>query len=167
MGMPKFEELLPLRLEDMARTPKKKRGISQKESSPAWDTRQFAAATTTPERLEPDPACVCPAPANKSDSILKASAAREAEAALLALAREVAQAGGDENDECDEGERESASDSGKGLIHRVEIEAAGLVPSYTGRAQPELVTRVHREAVQAEQAGRGFMQSAASDDSIG
>ena len=93
MGMPKFEELLPLRLEDMARTPKKKRGISQKESSPAWDTRQFAAATTTPERLEPDPACVCPAPAIKSDSILKASAAREAEAALLALAHEVAQAG--------------------------------------------------------------------------
>jgi hypothetical protein len=48
----------------------------------------------------------------------------------------------------------------------VEIEAAELVPSHTGRAQRALVAHVHREAVQPEQSGREFLQSAASGDSI-
>jgi hypothetical protein len=94
-------------------------------------------------------------------------AAREAAAALQALEHEAAQVSGQEDDEGDDGERESASDSGNGPIHRVEIEAAELVPSHTGRAQRGFVAHVHREAVQPEQGGRGFVQSAASGDSIG
>jgi hypothetical protein len=62
MGMLRFEEILPLKLEDMAREPKKKRRKRGKKSLPVWDTRNVAAATTTPERLEPDPARACPAP---------------------------------------------------------------------------------------------------------
>lgn len=75
MGMLKFEEILPLRLEEMARTPTKKRRKNRKESSPVWDTHDVAAATTTPERFEPDPARACPAPTSNSESTLKASAA--------------------------------------------------------------------------------------------
>jgi hypothetical protein len=77
MGMLNFEEILPLKLEEMAREPKKKRRNSRKQSSsPAWDTRNVAAATTTPERLEPDPARACPAPTLTSESIVKVSAAQ-------------------------------------------------------------------------------------------
>jgi hypothetical protein len=94
-------------------------------------------------------------------------AAREAEAALQALEQEAAQAGGQEDYEGDDGEGESASDSGKGPIHRVEIEAAELVPSHTGRAQRGFVARVHREAVQPYQGGHGVVQSPANGNSIG
>jgi len=94
-------------------------------------------------------------------------AAREAEAALLALEHEAAQVGGYRDDEDDDGEQDSAADSGKGPIHRVEIEAAELVPSHTGRAQRGFVAHVHREAIQPEQSGRGFVQSAANGNSIG
>lgn len=93
-------------------------------------------------------------------------AAREAEAVLLALEHEAAQARGQSDNEGDDGEGESASDSGKGPIHRVEIEAAELVPSHTGRAPRGFVAHVHREAMQPEQAGPGFVQSAASGNSI-
>jgi hypothetical protein len=94
-------------------------------------------------------------------------AAREAEAALLALEHEAAQVGGHKDDEDEDGDGDPASDSGKGPIHRVEIEAAELVPSHTGRAQRGFVAHVHREAVQPEQSGSGFVQSAASGNSIG
>jgi hypothetical protein len=93
-------------------------------------------------------------------------AAREAEAALLTLEHEAGQVGGYRDDEGDEGEEDSASDSGKGPIHRVEIEAAELVPSHSGRAQRGFVAHVHREAVQPEQGGRGFVQSAANGNFI-
>jgi hypothetical protein len=92
-------------------------------------------------------------------------AAREAEAALLALEHEAAQVGGYRDDEGDDGE--SASDAGNGPIHRVEIETAELVPSHSGRAQRGFVAHVHREAVQPEQGERGFVQRAARGDSIG
>jgi hypothetical protein len=91
-------------------------------------------------------------------------AAREAEAALLASEHEAAQADGDEHG--DDGD-ESASDSGKGPIHRVEIAAAELVPAHSGRALRGFVAHVHRESNQPEQGGRGFEQSAASGNSIG
>jgi hypothetical protein len=94
-------------------------------------------------------------------------AARETEAALLALEHEAAQAGGEQDGGDEQGEGESASDSGKKPIHRVEIEAAELVPSHTGRPQRGFVAHVHREAVQPEQGARGFVQSAASGSSIG
>jgi hypothetical protein len=84
-------------------------------------------------------------------------AAREAEAALLALEHDAAQVGGEENEHDDE--IGSASGADKGPIHRVEIEAAELVPSHSGRAQRGFVAHVHREAVQP---GRG-----AWDDSAG
>jgi hypothetical protein len=76
MGMLRFEEILPMKLEEMARSPKKKRRKKHKKSSPAWDTRKVAAATTTPERLEPDPARACPAPTLKSESIVEIPAAQ-------------------------------------------------------------------------------------------
>jgi hypothetical protein len=93
-------------------------------------------------------------------------AAREAEAALLALEHEAAQAGG-QDDEGDDGEEESASGSGRGPIHRVEIEAAELAPPHSGRAQRGFVAHVHREAVQPNQGGHGFVQSTANGNSIG
>jgi hypothetical protein len=80
-------------------------------------------------------------------------AAREAEAALLALEHDAAQAGGQENDEDDE--TDSVHGGDKGPIHRVEIEAAELVPSHSGRAQRGFVAHVHREATQPEQGARG------------
>jgi hypothetical protein len=71
-------------------------------------------------------------------------AAREAEAALLALEHDAEQAGGDADAE---GEDDGgASAAGKGPIHRVEIEAAELVQAHSGRAQRGFVARVHREA---------------------
>jgi hypothetical protein len=88
-------------------------------------------------------------------------AAREAEAALLALQHDAAQAGGDGNDEDDEAE--SAGGADKGPIHRVEIEAAELVPSHSGRAQRGFVAHVHREAVDSGQGARGT--SAVASDS--
>jgi hypothetical protein len=47
-----------------------------KRCSPAWDTRNAAAATTTPERLEPDPAGACPAPTLKGEKDLGISRSR-------------------------------------------------------------------------------------------
>ena len=79
-------------------------------------------------------------------------AAREAEAALLAMGHDAEQAGGEEN-EADDG-TETAGDAEKGPIHRVEIEAAELVPSHSGRAQRGFVAHVHREAVQPDQGAR-------------
>lgn len=95
-------------------------------------------------------------------------AAREAEAALLALERDAAQVGG-QDDEGDDGDDEPQPGAGadKGPIHRVEIEAAELVPAHSGRAQRGFVAHVHREAVQPYQGGRGYAQSTASGNSIG
>jgi hypothetical protein len=84
-------------------------------------------------------------------------AAREADAALLALEHDAAQAGGQENEE--EDETGSGHGADKGPIHRVEIEAAALVPSHSGRGQRGFVAHVHREAVEPCQVGR--------DDSTG
>jgi hypothetical protein len=82
-------------------------------------------------------------------------AARAAEAALSELEQEAdgaladpADAQGDEGGE-DDDEFGGASQAGAGPIHRVEIEAAELVPSHSGRAQRGFVARVHREGVGA------------------
>jgi hypothetical protein len=85
-------------------------------------------------------------------------AAREAEAALLALQHDAAQASGENGDD---GDADSAQDSGQGPIHRVEIEAAELVPSHSGRAQRGFVAHVHRDAIEPEQGGRGAGHTAA------
>jgi hypothetical protein len=88
-------------------------------------------------------------------------AAREAEAALLALEHDAAQVGVQEIEVDDE--TESAHGGDKGPIHRVEIEAAELVPSHSGRAQRGFVAHVHRQAVQPGQGARD--ESAGAGDS--
>jgi hypothetical protein len=93
-------------------------------------------------------------------------AAREAEAALQALEHAAKVARGDTGEEDDAGASSSSGDDGgsnasgsgansnsdayaksaPGPIHRVEIEAAELVPSHSGRAQRGFVARIHRHA---------------------
>ena len=96
-------------------------------------------------------------------------AAREAEAALQALEHPAKVARGDRGEEDDAGASSSSGDgnyasggrasssgansnadayakSAPGPIHRVEIEAAELVPAHSGRAQRGFVARIHRHA---------------------
>jgi hypothetical protein len=69
-------------------------------------------------------------------------AAREAESALVAL----------------EQEEQSGKDTlrGKAPIHRVEIEAAELVPSHSGRGGRGYVARVHRQAASPQDGDDDF-----------
>jgi hypothetical protein len=82
-------------------------------------------------------------------------AAREAEAALLALQQRASRNSGDApgdssanslGDEAGEIEDSSgaASSAGQGPIHRVEIEVTQLTPQHSGRAARGFVARVHR-----------------------
>ena len=80
--------------------------------------------------------------------------AREAEAALLALKKKSANGSthasgsADQGADLDGGDENTSSDSVRqddAPIHRVEIEAAELVPSHSGRAQRGFVARVHRD----------------------
>jgi hypothetical protein len=70
LGMLELEGIRDAELARKALKSKKKR---RKGPSPVWDMRNAAAATTTPERLEPDPARACPAPTLKDESILENS----------------------------------------------------------------------------------------------
>jgi hypothetical protein len=107
-------------------------------------------------------------------------AAREAEAALQALEHAAKVARGDTGEEDDSGKSSSGANVGSsagsgssdssagnnanadpGPIHRVEIEAAELVPSHTGRAQRGFVARIHRHASNA-----GSAQSSSSANGI-
>jgi hypothetical protein len=97
-------------------------------------------------------------------------AAREAEAALAALENR-----GRQNSDARDGEpgNESGRESngaatapgadGNGPIHRVEIEAAELVPSHSGRAARGYVARVHRQpaAIATQNRTAGFVPRAA------
>jgi hypothetical protein len=67
-------------------------------------------------------------------------AARDAEEALAALQQEQ---GNQDAEECDSTQNLNAGNDKK-PIHRVEIEAAEVVPSHSGRAQRGFVARVHR-----------------------
>ena len=71
-------------------------------------------------------------------------AAREAEEALATLQRE--QSNSDANDST----KDSNVGEEKGPIHRVEIEAAEVVPSHSGRAHRGFVARVHRTTMQPQ-----------------
>jgi hypothetical protein len=73
LGMLSFDEI---RQFDALRLVLKAKSTPRKRSSPAWDTRNAAAATTTPERLEPDPARACPAPTLKSEKHQRTSRSR-------------------------------------------------------------------------------------------
>jgi hypothetical protein len=66
-------------------------------------------------------------------------AAREAEAALQALEHIARQKAGHADDDSDDSAKGS-----KGQIHRVEIEAAEMVPAHSGRAQRGYAMRIHR-----------------------
>jgi hypothetical protein len=83
-------------------------------------------------------------------------AAREAEAALLALEHAAQQERQRQGDGDGDGNSDAESDASNsnnsapnvpnaGPIHRVEIEASELVPSHQGRAVRGFVARVHRE----------------------
>jgi len=77
-------------------------------------------------------------------------AAREAENALVALEQE------------EEHGKESGKDAGRGKapIHRVEIEAAELVPSHSGRGGRGYVARVHRQAASPQDGDDDFAGTA-------
>ena len=102
-------------------------------------------------------------------------AARAAEAALLALEHDASQFGAqhdvedehDDNSDAEDGDADSADASAEGPIHRVEIEAAELVPAHSGRAQRGFVAHVHREPIQPDQGNRTFTQSARHGNSAG
>lgn len=82
-------------------------------------------------------------------------AAREAEAALLALENQARQSSGKPGVEpagnSDDGFGDDSNGAAQGAtgadgpIHRVEIEAAELVPAHSGRATRGYVARVHRQ----------------------
>ena len=68
-------------------------------------------------------------------------AARDAEAALLAL-KQNARHNGDAGNAA--GDADAGDSAAKGPVHRVEIEAAEMVPSHSGRAQRGYALRLHR-----------------------
>jgi len=70
LGMLGFEDV---RQSDRAQQALKATNNRRKGIAPAWDTRNAAAATTTPERLEPDPARACPAPTAENGGEVKGS----------------------------------------------------------------------------------------------
>ena len=107
-------------------------------------------------------------------------AARAAEAAALALKTKAAQkrnarAGGAddagpgansgngeyENASGDPADANDANDANDAPIHRVEIEAAELVPSHSGRAQRGFVARVHRDPGPASDPAGGSVSAQA------
>jgi hypothetical protein len=88
-------------------------------------------------------------------------AAREAEEALLALEHESRDGHDSTNDQADGFASSYPADraigqAASGPIHRVEIEAAEMVPSHSGRAERGFVARVHRHlALDAHDAPAG------------
>jgi hypothetical protein len=94
-------------------------------------------------------------------------AAREAEAALAALKHKSgrganADASDDAGDLNEPGVRGSDAEAIKTPVHRVEIEAAELVPPHSGRAQRGFVARVHREAIPSTSGGESSWQAPAA-----
>lgn len=72
LGILQFEER---QLDRAEKALKRKKNLC-KTSSTVWDARNAAAATTTPERLEPDPARACPAPTLQNENEAEASVPR-------------------------------------------------------------------------------------------
>jgi hypothetical protein len=93
-------------------------------------------------------------------------AARDAEAALLAPKQNARRNGGATPgyDSNHQGGDDSAADAGdyartsaaKGPVHRVEIEAAEMVPSHSGRGQRGYAMRLHRLPPPSSDAGSDF-----------
>ena len=91
-------------------------------------------------------------------------AARDAEAALLALKQSGRRNGGgapgydsgyQSGDQSGNDSDDQTGDA-KGPVHRVEIEAAEMVPSHSGRAQRGYAMRLHRLPVPNTDAGSDF-----------
>ncbi len=80
-------------------------------------------------------------------------AAREAEAALLALEQQAQQGRDPGEDDASSADESDGNGSGTGPIHRVEIEAAELVPPH----QEGLPGRRQGEPGRSERAARGFV----------
>jgi hypothetical protein len=77
-------------------------------------------------------------------------AAREAEAALLALEQEArAHRADSDGDGGSDDDTDLTPGTGTGPVHRIEIEAAAIVPSHSGRAARGFVARVHRSGTPA------------------
>jgi hypothetical protein len=93
-------------------------------------------------------------------------AAREAEAAMLALQQQASHDSADSSgsasydDTCDPGDP-SCSDAaaGQGPIHHVEIEATEVVPHHSGHAVRGFVARVHRLPAAPRTAREGVTHS--------
>lgn len=88
-------------------------------------------------------------------------AAREAEAALAALENRAHQNPADPTGAANDDFRDasgSPADTSDGPIHRVEIEAAEMVPANSGRAVSGYVARVHRKPLSGS-AGAGVSSS--------
>jgi hypothetical protein len=91
-------------------------------------------------------------------------AAREAEAALLALEHTAQQDRQRDGYGDGETENDGAAAPHDGPIHRVEIEASELVPSHSGRAVRGFVARVHRQPAAPGQ--QGIDDDAASSNRV-
>jgi hypothetical protein len=82
-------------------------------------------------------------------------AAREAEAAMLALQDEAHRDDTANSDAADSTDAD-ATNASKAPIHHVEIEASEILPSHSGRATRGFVARIHRSAPQpSASAGSG------------
>jgi hypothetical protein len=79
-------------------------------------------------------------------------AAREAEAALAALENRAHDDSGLDNEPTDDAGKKTKAEK---PIHRVEIEAAEVVPAHSGRATRGFVARVHRQAANPAPSGHG------------
>jgi hypothetical protein len=80
-------------------------------------------------------------------------AAREAEAALLAL-HDQAQRDSDSASNSDSTDDDApAASAAKAPVHRVEIEASEIVPSSSGRATSGFIARIHRSQPQSSANG--------------
>lgn len=97
-------------------------------------------------------------------------AAREVEAAMRALQRggqpgasDTSADGVDSDDDANSNDYPNAAAS-SGPIHRVEIEAAELVPSHSGRASRGFVARVHRASAQPDDSFAGPRYGAPGTD---
>jgi hypothetical protein len=95
-------------------------------------------------------------------------AARAAEAALSELQQDANNASADSAtvqsgaDSSDNEESGDDSQDGAGPIHRVEIEAAEMVPTHSGRAQRGFVAHVHRELAGSPSLASGLNGALAS-----
>jgi len=99
-------------------------------------------------------------------------AAREAEAALHEMENKTSSGGdGGENQADGFGAPHADEKADKGPVHRIEVEAAELVPHHSGRAARGYVARIHRHPIGANEntvaGARSFDSGNSSSHSAG